>query len=79
MKILLDTNVVLDVLLDREPFVHQAAKLFEMIEAGHLEGVVGATTITTIDYFLKKYLSAKEAVSTLKKLLKLFGIRRCTG
>lgn len=74
MKILIDTNIILDVLLERQPFVHQAAKLFEMIESGNLEGVIGATTVTTVDYFLKKALSMKEAMSVLKKLLKLFEV-----
>lgn len=74
MKVLIDTNIVLDVLLDREPFAVLASRLFELVESGHLEGVVGATTITTIDYFLRKSLPSKVAVDTLKKILKLFEI-----
>lgn len=74
MKILVDTNIVLDVLLDRQPFATQASKLFELIESGHLEAVLGATTITTVDYFLKKSLPMKEAIDILKKLLKLFEV-----
>ncbi len=32
-RVLLDTNIILDVLLDREPFVTDAQALFEAIEA----------------------------------------------
>ena len=36
--ILFDTHVVLDLLLDREPFSSQAAQLFTLIETGELSG-----------------------------------------
>jgi predicted nucleic acid-binding protein len=34
MRVLIDTNVVLDFLLEREPFVEAAARLFQQIENG---------------------------------------------
>ena len=72
MKILFDTNIVLDLLLDRKPFVHHAQTLFEKVESGKINGYVGATTITTLDYLLTKSLSTREAKKIIKKLLKLF-------
>jgi len=48
MKILFDTNVILDVLLDREPFSDLATKLLSRVEKKELEGFLGATTVTTI-------------------------------
>ena len=39
MRVLIDTNVVLDFLQEREPFVDNAARLFELIDAGEVEGV----------------------------------------
>lgn len=54
MKILIDTNVVLDLLLEREPFVENAVALFEQVELGRLEGYIAATTITNIFYILRK-------------------------
>lgn len=74
MKILFDTNVVLDLLLDRAPFVGRAQLLFEKVESGSIDGYLGATTITTLDYLLTKSLSVKEASRIIKKLLKLFEI-----
>jgi predicted nucleic acid-binding protein len=47
MKVLIDTNIVLDLLLDREPFIDDATKLFEQIEQGKLKGYIAATTITS--------------------------------
>lgn len=74
MKILFDTNVILDLLLDRKPFVEHAQALFEKVEAGKIEGYIGATTVTTLDYLLSKSLSAKETTHILKKILKLFEV-----
>ena len=74
MKILFDTNIVLDVLLERQPFFNEAVLLFEMVESGKIEGVIGGTTVTTLDYFLSKTLSIKESANILKKLLKLFEV-----
>jgi predicted nucleic acid-binding protein len=74
MKILFDTNVILDVLLDRQSFVEHAVLLFEKVELGYLDGYVGAITITTLDYLLTKSLSAKEAKRVIKKLLRLFEV-----
>ncbi|MFH1113104.1 MAG: PIN domain-containing protein, partial [Pseudomonadota bacterium] len=47
MKVVFDTNIVLDVLLDREPFSTSAALLFSKVERGDLDGCLCATTITT--------------------------------
>jgi len=74
MIILFDTKVVLDLLLDRKPFVEHSQDLFSKVESGKIDGYIGATTVTTIDYLLKKSLSTKEANSVIKKLLKLFEI-----
>lgn len=48
MRGLIDINVVLGFLQDREPFVENAARLFEHIDAGELKGFIAATTITGI-------------------------------
>ena len=54
MRILIDTNVVLDFLQEREPFVENAAKLFEQIDVGEIEGFIAATTITNIYYIVRR-------------------------
>ncbi|HTM63178.1 MAG TPA: PIN domain-containing protein [Gammaproteobacteria bacterium] len=74
MKILFDTNIILDLLLDRAPFAEHAQLLFEKIESGVVEGYLPATTITTLDYLLMKALTAKDAAHIIKKIMKLFEI-----
>ena len=51
---LIDTNVVLDFLQEREPFVKDAVKLFGRIDAGEIEGFSAATTITNIYYIVRR-------------------------
>ena len=74
MSVIIDTNVVLDVLLERKPFVDAAAKIFSLVEESHIDAYLCATTVTTIDYLLTQSLSASQARDALRKLLSLFEI-----
>lgn len=72
MNILFDTNVLLDVLLDREPFAIDAAFLMTKVEQSEIGGYLCATTVTTIHYLIAKALGAKEATRHIQSLLSLF-------
>jgi predicted nucleic acid-binding protein len=66
MRILLDINVVLDVLLDRHPFANDAEAIWQAAEDGRVEALIASTTLTTI-YFLTERLrqdrqAARDAV-----------------
>lgn len=69
MKVLIDTNIVLDLLLEREPFVESALSLFEQIEQGKLTGYIAATTITNIFYIIRKAKNYETAIAAVKRLL----------
>jgi predicted nucleic acid-binding protein len=74
VKVLFDTNVVLDVMLEREPFVRDAAKLMSRVEKGDIDGLLCATTITTIHYLATKVVGSKKTRQELSKLLALFEV-----
>jgi len=74
MKILLDTNIILDLLLKREPFIHSAKEIFLLIENGSLDGFISASSITTIHYLVEKSLSKQEADKSIDILLQIFNI-----
>ena len=67
MNILIDTNVVLDFLLQREPFFQDAERLFQSVSDGEIVGYVTATTLTDIFYIARRHTQsldkAKQAVS----------------
>ncbi len=75
MKILIDTNVVLDLLLEREPFATSAIALFEQIERGNLAGYIAATTITNIFYIIRKTEGREVAIAAINQLL--IGLQFC--
>jgi predicted nucleic acid-binding protein len=72
LKILFDTNVILDVLMQREPFAQSAIALFSLVEEGNIQGYLCATTLTTLDYLLSKANGRNEAKASIKALLQLF-------
>jgi len=74
MKILFDTNVILDVLLDREPFSDDAAILMSLAEQSEIIGLICATTVTTIHYLATKALGPQAASRHIQTLLALFVI-----
>lgn len=74
MKVLFDTNILLDLLLNREPFVSVAARLIARVERHELIGVVCATTLTTIYYLLTKVANPKQAKEAIRTILQLFDI-----
>jgi len=74
LKILFDTNVILDVLLNRKPFVELSANLVSSVENKTIEGYLCATTITTLDYLISKSRNRETAKIEIQKLLTLFQI-----
>jgi len=72
--VIVDTNVVLDVLLEREPFVDAALGIFCLVEESRIDAFLCATTITAIDYLLIQSLPVSEARNALRKLISLFEI-----
>jgi len=74
LKILLDTNIVLDVLMDRAPFADSAVELFSKVEDGTVIGYLCGTTITTVYCLAAKAVGAARARKELGKLLTIFEI-----
>ena len=74
MKILFDTNVVLDVLLNREPYAVDAVQLFAAVESKVIDGFLCATTITTIEYLCAKSIGKNLATQAIHALLQLFAV-----
>ncbi len=54
MRVLIDTNIVLDYLLERDPFLQDAEALFDAIDSEKVIGHVTATTLTDIFYIARR-------------------------
>jgi len=71
MKVLIDTNVALDYLLNRSDYSN-AEIIYLMTEQNVIESYISASAITDIFYIAKKDLGKKTAKEALKKLLFVF-------
>lgn len=74
MRVLFDTNIILDVMLLREPFLKSSALLLAEVERKHIDGFISPTTVTTIHYLVKKAKGRKTALSQIENLLKIFQV-----
>ncbi len=74
MKVLFDTNIILDVLLIRNPFFALSANLLDAVESKDIDGFLCATTLTTIDYLVTKFQNKSFAKLAISKLLSLYSI-----
>lgn len=68
MKVLLDTDVILDFLYEREKYYPDAVSIFALIENNKFKAYVSSRIIWNLFYLLSKYLGEKEA----RKKIKLF-------
>lgn len=72
MKIMCDTNVIIDVLLEREPFVEASYMVLSLCEEHRIEGFVSASSVTDIYYLVRKYTHSTElAYKAVGKLLEI--------
>jgi len=69
-RVLLDANVILDILLDRQPHAGPSAMVFAAIEAGVTEGLIAAHAVTTIHYLVRKARSAADTRRVLASILR---------
>lgn len=80
MKILVDTNIIIDTLTGREPFRELAEQIF-ILAANQIEDMyITASSATDIYYLVRKHLhNTEQSKNTMSKLYQLFGILDVTA
>ena len=78
MRVLFDTNVILDVLLSRAPHAEPAIELLDHVARKELDALLGATSVTTIYYLAEKVAGGTQARRHVSDLLNLFEIAAVT-
>jgi predicted nucleic acid-binding protein len=78
-RILFDTNVVLDVLLDRQPYVEASSAAWAAVETGIAEGMLAAHAVTTIHYLVRKEVGNVKARRIVTAILRVFGVAAVDG
>ena len=74
MKILIDTNIILDILLSREPFIDNANKLITIIDRDNIQAFLTANSITDIVYIARKVYGYKDTRKMVLELIEIIDI-----
>ena len=72
MKILIDANILLDVLQNREPHVQDSSVIWKLCETEKVKGYVSALTFANLVYIMRKELDPKKIEETLQALSLIF-------
>ena len=74
MVVLVDTNIIIDALANREPYADNAKKILEKCAAREVTGLLAAHSIPNMFYILRKNFSQDERRFLLKNLCNIFKI-----
>jgi predicted nucleic acid-binding protein len=69
MKLFLDTNILLDLLLDREPHADAAVRILSAVEAGKATGYIAGITLPNVHYILRDLHKRRDPRPVLESLL----------
>lgn len=70
-KVLIDSDVILDSLFDREPFSEFATEILSMCESGKVKGFLTPIIYSNVYYLLRKVASHDKVIDKLKQLLSI--------
>jgi predicted nucleic acid-binding protein len=73
-RVLLDTNIILDIALKREPHFTLSKKIFELIDHKRIIGFITATTVTDIYYIFRKEKGKKLALEFIWNLIEVIDV-----
>lgn len=74
MKVLIDTNVILDVLCNRAEFVEDSSKIWKYCEVDKIEGYISALSIPNIVYILRKELTPQKTQQIIQQIMMIFNV-----
>lgn len=74
MVILVDTNVVLDVIAGREPFLTESRKVLELCARQEIKGYIAFHSVSNIFFILRKKFSSEERRLLLRGILRVLKV-----
>jgi predicted nucleic acid-binding protein len=69
VKILIDTNIIIDNALEREPFWNASEQVLSLIEKGTIAGYISASTFSDLYYIIRKARGRDWTLTYLKQLI----------
>lgn len=74
MKVLIDTNVILDVLCNRSEFVEDSSRVWKYCEVNQIKGYISALSVPNIVYILRKELTPQKTQQLIQQILMIFEV-----
>ena len=74
MRVLVDTNVILDVLCNRKEFVTDSLRVFQCCETQRITGYISVLSIPNIVYIMRKELDPEQTKEILHTLTMVFSV-----
>ena len=74
MRVLVDTNVLMDYLANREPYADDAHNIIMLCVSKEIDGCIAAHTITNLFYILRKEMPVLKRKAALKTLCRVFDV-----
>jgi len=68
-KVLIDTDVILDLFFDREPFSEDAAKVLSLCESREITGFITSVIISNVYYLLRRSSTHEKVIEKLTQLM----------
>lgn len=78
MKLLFDSDILLDVLAQRQPFVVMSAQALNIVTQPQVQGYVSGHAVTNIFYILRRQIGSEVARELLTRLLQRLQIASVT-
>lgn len=69
MKILIDTNIIVDVALERQPFYPESQRILSLAYRQHIEGYISASTVSDLYYIIRKVKGRALTLEFLQSIL----------
>ncbi|MBK8503372.1 MAG: PIN domain-containing protein [Saprospiraceae bacterium] len=73
-KVFIDTDVILDFLLNRDPYINEITEIIEKCVTGEMTLCVSSLTISNLHYIISRIENKKSANNKIRKILKLLKV-----
>ena len=69
MKVLLDTNIIVDIALERQPYITNSETVLAFVEQEQIEGYISASTISDLYYLIRKQKGRDLTIEFLRQII----------
>ena len=69
MKVLFDTNIIVDIALERQPYIINSETVLAFVEQGQIEGYISASTISDLYYLIRKQKGRDLTIEFLRQIV----------